>query len=89
MTSIVKNLYSSCLICSFVILDSGLPPRLSGSAWRDYFYRWVEDVGCSFSALDCSDLFYIFVKKLIARTFHIHSEPKLAELLLQQKVILF
>ena len=34
--SIVKKLYSSCLICSFVFFDSGLPPRLSGSAWRDF-----------------------------------------------------
>ena len=35
-------------------------------------------------ALNCLDLFYIFVNKLIVETFHIHSEPKLAETLLQQ-----
>ena len=35
--------------------------------------------------LDCLDLFYIFVKKSMAKTFHIHSEPRLAESLLQQK----
>ena len=35
--------------------------------------------------LDCLDLFYIFVNKLMIKTFHIHLEPKLAESLPQQK----
>ena len=34
MTSIVKNLYSSCLICSLVFFDSRLPSRIKHKKWR-------------------------------------------------------
>ena len=37
-------------------------------------------------AINCLDLFYLFVSKLVAKKFHIHSEPKLAELLHNKRV---
>ena len=46
---------------------------------------WVLPLEWFKFAINCFELFYIFVNKLIAKTFHIHSEPKLAESLLQQK----
>ena len=48
MSSIVKNLYSSWWSVLLVFFDSGLPPRLSGSAWREFFYSWVEDFWVQF-----------------------------------------
>ena len=35
--------------------------------------------------LNCLGLFFIFVNMLIVKTFNIHSEPNLAESLLQQE----
>ena len=48
MSSIVKNLYSFWWSVLLVFFDSGLPPRLSGSAWRVFFYSWVEDFWVQF-----------------------------------------
>ena len=44
---ISKKVIFFLLICPFVFLDSGLPPCLSGSAWRIVFICWFEDGGCS------------------------------------------